>query len=390
MKLFDSIKLISIKYYLKSQLVKRKVSTKLSTMKYFGIILLALNQLASAEQSRGLLFCDGDDRVFYYLYTDRNAEVAQIISSQNLSLIEYSNYKPNCSTNIVVHGWMSSALESCTQVIKNGYLSSSEYDCLNIFLVDWSDCASNLDYFGPAFFVDNIGQRVSSLIEYLIENLSTSIDKIHLIGHSLGSHVAGFAGKSLQTKGMKLVWITGLDPAAPLFYPVPPGHRLSSRDGLCVETLHTTQGIGFPCELGTASYFVNGGTLQPGCKQNSSLLTVGACSHTLACFYYAEAVRLNTKNKYFAEKCKSRNCCDSKADPEQKPGTNSTCKTPGILAFNTNAYTSNNQYDFGIGPDGAVPCSGRDCYQNDIFIPCSGKTCDNVDFIGNNADEEIC
>ena len=47
---------------------------------------------------------------------------------------------------------------------------------------------------------------------------SLSLDKIHMVGHSLGGHVLGFAGKKLRLSNHdKIGRITGLDPAEPLF-----------------------------------------------------------------------------------------------------------------------------------------------------------------------------
>uniref|UniRef100_T1GQE4 Lipase domain-containing protein n=1 Tax=Megaselia scalaris TaxID=36166 RepID=T1GQE4_MEGSC len=166
--------------------------------------------------------------------------------------------------------------------------------------------------------------------------------------------------------------ITGLDPAAPLFYKLPETHRLSMNDATCVETLHTTQGAGFPCELGRVSYFVNGGTVQPGCVPSYNLISVETCSHSIAHNYYAEAIRLGNDNLFYSEKCENRNCCQEKADVVQKPGTNSTCKNSGIFAFNTHPYGLNATEDYGLGTDGAVSCSGKECYQNSIFYPCKG------------------
>lgn len=360
-------------------------------MDYFRVfksLVFIFSPVVLAEDSRGLIFCDNSDRIFFYLYTDQNPVAAQIINSNNLTVVNYTNYKPECSTAIFSHGFVSNALDACSQVIKNGYLSSNEYDCQNIFLVDWSDCASNIDYVGPVFFVENVGNRIGDLVDYLVNNLSTPIENIHVIGHSLGAHIAGFAGKSVKNRGMELTWVTGLDPAAPLFYGLPPENRLSDTDGLCVETLHTTQGLGFPCALGKVSYFVNGGKLQPGCKNGFNFLEIEGCSHSLACNYYAEAVHLKGKNKYLSEKCISRNCCNTKADPDQKPGTNSTCNSLGIFAFNTNPYDSHNSEDYGIGPDGAVSCNGAECYQNPVFYPCQGKTCNNVNFVANDVSQE--
>lgn len=97
-----------------------------------------------------------------------------------------------------------------------------------------------------------------------------SLNDFHLIGHSLGAHVMGFAGKKIKEQsGSKVRWITGLDPARPLFEEPkqPKQNRLSDEDGEIVECLHTDGGVnGFITPLGTIDFFANGGTApQPNC-----------------------------------------------------------------------------------------------------------------------------
>ena len=41
--------------------------------------------------------------------------------------------------------------------------------------------------------------------------------KFHCVGHSLGSHTCGFAGKNFPKLGLRMSRISGLDPAGPLF-----------------------------------------------------------------------------------------------------------------------------------------------------------------------------
>ena len=44
------------------------------------------------------------------------------------------------------------------------------------------------------------------------------INKTHLIGHSLGAHMAGYIAKEIQSSGNGTMYrITGLDPAGPGF-----------------------------------------------------------------------------------------------------------------------------------------------------------------------------
>ena len=68
------------------------------------------------------------------------------------------------------------------------------------------------------------------------------------MGHSLGSHTCGFAGKNFAKLGMTMSRITGLDPAGPLFlkdffggrnqYDVTEA-RLYSGDATFVDAIHT-------------------------------------------------------------------------------------------------------------------------------------------------------
>jgi predicted alpha/beta hydrolase len=52
------------------------------------------------------------------------------------------------------------------------------------------------------------GQHVAELIEFLVAQAGARLEDFLLIGHSLGGHVAGFAGKS--TTSGKVGRITGL------------------------------------------------------------------------------------------------------------------------------------------------------------------------------------
>ena len=74
---------------------------------------------------------------------------------------------------------------------------------------DWSDEAKNL-YLPAVADCRSVGHEVANLIRFLVPHAPTSEKLFHLVGFSLGGHVAGFAGQHLQEKyGLKLGRISG-------------------------------------------------------------------------------------------------------------------------------------------------------------------------------------
>lgn len=77
----------------------------------------------------------------------------------------------------------------------------------NVVGVDWGAlCASPL-YVSARMHVWGVGQRVGELLNFLVDNGLGSLDRMHLIGHSLGAHVAGIAAKMVDSG--KVYRITG-------------------------------------------------------------------------------------------------------------------------------------------------------------------------------------
>ncbi len=55
--------------------------------------------------------------------------------------------------------------------------------------------------------------EIARLVNSMIRRRAVSPESFHIIGHSLGAHIAGYAGERIPNLGR----ITGLDPAGPLF-----------------------------------------------------------------------------------------------------------------------------------------------------------------------------
>lgn len=60
--------------------------------------------------------------------------------------------------------------------------------------INWRDQADNIYYLRPARYTVQVGRAVAKLIDLLVEEKNADPMRIHLIGHSLGSHIMGYAG----------------------------------------------------------------------------------------------------------------------------------------------------------------------------------------------------
>lgn len=106
------------------------------------------------------------------------------------------------------------------------------------------------------------------------------MDDFHVTGQSLGAHVAGFAGRTVQnlTGGLKVPKITAMDAAGPLYseFWVEEDDRLNPEDAELVVAIHTDGGeAGLLQPYGTIDFYVNGGIPpQPGCP-----VLIGGCRY---------------------------------------------------------------------------------------------------------------
>ncbi|KAL1117631.1 hypothetical protein AAG570_003946, partial [Ranatra chinensis] len=137
---------------------------------------------------------------------------------------------------------------------------------VNVVKVDWSWYANRLLYPASALATGRAAARVAALLKRLLQAGATTPQKVHLIGFSLGAHVAGGAGSLTAPKVGR---ITGLDPARPGFESfVTLGAELDKTDATLVDVVHTCAGyFGVSQPVGHLDFFPNGGTpAQPGCQ----------------------------------------------------------------------------------------------------------------------------
>lgn len=66
-------------------------------------------------------------------------------------------------------------------------------DC-NAIVVDWSKSADG-NYARAAASVPSVGEYMGDFLKWFVKAGLSKWNKIHLVGHSLGAHVVGIAGR---------------------------------------------------------------------------------------------------------------------------------------------------------------------------------------------------
>ncbi len=128
--------------------------------------------------------------VTFFLYT-RLTSSPELISYKSIN--RYFN--PNLPTKIIAHGWLDTSFELWIIDMKNALLEVGDY---NVIAVDWGNGAQSFQYQLAAANTQIAGAETARLIQSLINNSSASVESFHLIGHSLGAHVCGYAAKRVK------------------------------------------------------------------------------------------------------------------------------------------------------------------------------------------------
>ncbi|KAG8232977.1 hypothetical protein J437_LFUL012624 [Ladona fulva] len=224
-------------------------------------------QLSIVASTRDVPPINPEEDVTFFLYTRRGSSQLYV---GNSTLLHESTFNASLPTRLVTHGYRDTVESSTVQDIKNMYLDVE--DC-NVVGIDWSGIADNIMYGTVKEQTKQIGPFVAKFIDFLVEETKMNLANVHLSGHSLGAHVMGLTGKSVQTG--KVGRITGIDPAGVLYTVENDSERLAVGDAEFVDIIHACGGLlGFKEPIGDVDFFPN----------------VGACSHSRAWKYFAESI----------------------------------------------------------------------------------------------------
>ncbi|KAK5643222.1 hypothetical protein RI129_007067 [Pyrocoelia pectoralis] len=239
-------------------------------------------------------------QIQFYLYTRRSQKQPELIDSLNNDSLFNSLYNRKNPTKLVIHGFGGGRNLSPSTDMRAAYFYNGAY---NIIIVDYGSlvrepCIKQMEW-APRF----CALCISQFIRYLsLHPRGVKADKVHVVGYSIGAHIAGLVANYLDPKiDGKLGRITGLDPS--IFFYTRGNHSrdVDPSDAHFVDILHTGSGIlGQWGPNGHADFYINGGTSQPGCGSETLFQTV-ACDHTKVTPYFIESIV--TKRGFYAYPC---------------------------------------------------------------------------------------
>lgn len=160
---------------------------------------------------------------------------------------------------VLIHGWQGDRNHITIEPVKNAYLTRGK---CNLLIVDWSSGAGQ-NYKESRELVAHVAKRAAKILNQFLESFNIPVGAVHILGHSLGAHIAGNVGKYFDGR---IGRVTALDPAGPLFFKASPD-ACSPSDAQFVDVIHTDAGVlGELIPRGHVDFYPNRGLPpQPGC-----------------------------------------------------------------------------------------------------------------------------
>ncbi|XP_077498357.1 pancreatic triacylglycerol lipase-like [Amblyomma americanum] len=243
----------------------------------------------------------------FLLFTRQNpVQEDFLLWNSSREQIGRSHFNASRPTKIITHGWLDTVFFGAwLKNMKSAFLLVGDY---NVIIVDWRG-GNGLPYTQATANTRLVGAEIAVFIRKLQTVFGARPETFHILGHSLGSHVAGYAGERTPNLGR----ITGLDPAEPYFQKMPKEVRLDPTDANFVDAVHSDgasfvtdilkgEGLGMYDPVGHVDFYPNGGIKMPGCDLGSRVFkfvteglvggarAIGICHHQRAIDYVLETI----------------------------------------------------------------------------------------------------
>ncbi|KFB39372.1 AGAP000210-PA-like protein [Anopheles sinensis] len=276
--------------------------------------------------------------VRFAVFNGGNRTYPKFLNIDDPDTAHTSGINPDGTIYFVTHGFLESGKTKWIQRMLNLLLDKDPRS--TVIVIDWGK-GSNPPYNQACANIRLVGAITAHIIHMIHEELGMkNLDKLHMIGHSLGSHLSGYTGYTLQANfGLRLGRITGLDPAELAFTETDELVRLDPSDAKFVDVIHSDAtpfvpkiGLGLYEPIGHVDFYPNGGFNQPGCRRDfwkqpntrfvSEMFQFFSCSHSRAYLYFIESitnpvstVACSSYDKYNAGECFDCNIDSPTAGP---------------------------------------------------------------------------
>ncbi|XP_058799609.1 inactive pancreatic lipase-related protein 1-like [Phymastichus coffea] len=203
--------------------------------------------------------------IYFYAYVNNSEGKYTEPKEVEINLKNEVNFDSEKRTTIIIPGYLNVRTTSwISSMVKE--LHKFQNQDTNVIVVQWF---KNIIYSTAAKAVDEVANKTANMLRTIFKK-NGKPKFLHIIGHSLGAHIAGLTALKLKD-----TWfvdrVTGLDPARPILNNEKNAtYKLNKDCANFVDVIHSNSDehestFGFYEPMGHIDFYPNGGDHQPSC-----------------------------------------------------------------------------------------------------------------------------
>lgn len=154
-------------------------------------MLFWFSDVIAADELNDYSILRSANDVTFHFYTKRHPSNSVKFRISTVELLHLTDFDYSKDTLFIIHGWKNHNESDINFKIREKILTEND---LNVFVVDWSPIAGK-SYRSAKNSVVRVGEYIAEFVWRLKEEFYLDVTKVKFVGHSLGAHVAGNAGK---------------------------------------------------------------------------------------------------------------------------------------------------------------------------------------------------
>lgn len=134
----------------------------------------------------------------FAVYTKHNRHLPKYLNLNETNEVKYSGIHPKGMIYVIAHGYLDSGDRPWVLELMNALLDKERNSYSSVIIVDWSNGAAP-PYTQAVANIRLVGMITAHVLNMVKEQLKMkNLDNVHMIGHSLGSHLSGYTGYHLR------------------------------------------------------------------------------------------------------------------------------------------------------------------------------------------------